>query len=458
MSDSNGRPTSSPGGQSPYRSIYDPANRWAPSGAAPPSAAYPSAQTNGPTSHAQPQPGPPPAQFPGVRVGYGPVPPAAATSPQPRRQAPNKTGPGWAALILAMALTALASVGTTIALTGGTDTSGSAASAIVATPQSGTTATVRPQTGSPDWEAVAEAVRPATVSIQTDGGGEMGTGSGVIIDGLGHIITNHHVVSNVLEDGNITVNLNDGRLYAAEVVGTDKTTDLGVIRLIDPPQDLVAANLSSSESLRVGQPVMAVGSPLGLSDTVTTGVISALDRPVVVSGQTEPDAEAVVTNAIQIDASINPGNSGGPLFDETGSVVGINSSIASLASSSESAGSIGLGFAIPIDLAKYVAGQIIENGSVQHSVLGVQIMSGSANHGTETVLGAAVAEVVGGSAAEEAGLQSGDVIVGIGGHQVVSGPSLTGYVRRYRVGETVTLDVIREGQLMQVDVTLRAKQ
>ncbi len=400
---------------------------------------------------------PPPAQFPQVRIGYPQPVAAAPTTPATQKHGTRKAGPGWTALIAAMLLTSAASVGTTIALTGDSSDQVAEPAAAEVTQQSGTTPTVEQQAGGPDWETVAEAVRPATVSIQTDGEGEMGTGSGVIIDSEGRIVTNQHVVSNVLNSGSITVSLNDGRLYEAEVIGSDSTTDIAVIQLINAPADLMAANLSTSGDLKVGQPVMAVGSPLGLSDTVTTGVISALDRPVVVSADTDPSAEAVVTNAIQIDASINPGNSGGPLFDASGSVVGINSSIASLATSSDSAGSIGLGFAIPIDLVNNITSQIIDNGTVQHSVLGVQIMSGSSESEGGTVLGAAVAEVITGSAAHEAGLQTGDVIVGIGGHQVVSGPSLTGYVRRYQVGETVVLDVLRDGQLMQVDVTLKEK-
>lgn len=402
-----------------------------------------------------------------------PTPPAAPPRTHTHARA---GGPGWVGLIAAMIVTALVSIGATVALVdlGGSGSAEAAGTAETA-PQSGTTAPITAVAGGAQWESVAAAVRPATVSIQADGSGEVGTGSGVIIDQEGHIITNHHVVSNVLNDGTLTVILSDGRVYHATVVGADQTTDLAVIKLEGNPQNLVAARLASSDSLEVGQPVMAVGSPLGLSDTVTTGVISALDRPVVVSGQSSSGsednpfgqplpgvqqqevAEAVVTNAIQIDASINPGNSGGPLFDETGSVIGINSSIASLATGSDTAGSIGLGFAIPIDLVKNVAQQIIQTGSAQHSMLGVQISSGTTQVGEETRLGAAVAEVVGGSAADQAGLQAGDVIVGIEGNPVVSGPSLTGFVRRYQQGQTVTLEVVRDGQVQQVEVTLQAK-
>ena len=273
------------------------------------------------------------------------------------------------------------------------------------------------------------------------------------------------MVEPAIDGGTITVSTHDGRLYDATIVGTDQTTDLAVIK-VSSEADLVAARFGTSSDLSVGQPVMAVGSPLGLADTVTTGVISALDRPVsvVASGQIDPldptaqtPAEMVVTNAIQIDASINPGNSGGPLFDGSGSVIGINSSIASTASSSETAGSIGLGFAIPVDLARNVADQIITTGSVQHALLGVSIQSVSFNRGDSGQLGAEIVTVVQGGAADQAGLQEGDIIIGIDGKPVTSSVALTGYVRRHAVGDVVTLDVVREGQDMQVQATLQVK-
>ncbi len=342
-------------------------------------------------------------------------------------------------------------------MTSGQDTSASAqnlqSSSETVEPVS-TTGTV------PDWEAVAAAVRPATVTIQVSGESGSASGSGVIIDKDGHIITNHHVVSGVLSGGNITVTLHDGRLYTAQIVGTDQTTDLAVLALNDPPSDLTAALLGDSSTLKVGQPVMAIGAPLGLADTVTTGIVSALDRPVSVQGESDPaaqQAEVVVTNAIQIDASINPGNSGGPLFDGEGAVVGINSSIASMESGQGSAGSIGLGFAIPVNLASSVASQILETGVAQHALLGVQIGTVSVLSDGEQRLGAEVAAVTEGGAAHNAGLTVGDVIIGIDGNSVTSGSSLTGYVRRYTAGDEVTLDVIRNGQYMQMPVILQER-
>ena len=376
----------------------------------------------------------------------------------------RRSGPGWASLILAMILAVLVTLAvvfgvwgaqspfaTAPAMTGSSETADSEPADVVEP--------VEATEGAPDWQAVAAAVRPATVSILVEGATEAASGSGVIIDSSGHIITNHHVVSGAAQGGNITVTLHDGRLYSATITGTDPTTDLAVLTLDNPPTDLTAALLGDSSTLEVGQPVMAIGAPLGLADTVTTGIISALDRPVAVSSSADSaaQAEVVVTNAIQIDASINPGNSGGPLFNAQGAVIGINSSIASMGSSSSEAGSIGLGFAIPVDLAKSVATQIIETGSAQHAMLGVQISTSSVLVGDENRLGALVATVNPGSAAEAAGLIQGDVIVGINGSAVTSCPSLTGYVRRYSAGDQVTLDVVRDGVQQQVLVTLQQR-
>ncbi len=379
-----------------------------------------------------------------------------------------KSGPGWAALIIAMLLTSVVTMALTLGMWGGAgpfsvspQLSGKVTeegSSLL--PQSGAEVVEPVPTldGVPDWEAVAAAVGPATVSIFVSGDNESASGSGVIIDGEGHVITNHHVVAGATTGGTITVTLNDGRLYSATLVGTDLTTDLAVLVLDAPPGDLTSALLGDSSTLTVGEPVMAIGAPLGLADTVTTGIISALDRPVAVSGSSsQGEEEVVITNAIQVDASINPGNSGGPLFNAEGAVIGINSSIASLGASSTEAGSIGLGFAIPVNLVKSVAAQIIETGSAEHAMLGVQISTGAVQVGNESRLGAIVAAVTPGSAAEQSGLQEGDVIVGIDGQTVRSGPSLTGYVRRYTAGDQVVLDVVRNGQLQEIPVILKQR-
>jgi putative serine protease PepD len=303
----------------------------------------------------------------------------------------------------------------------------------------------------PDWQAVASAVQASVVAIQvttSQGGAE---GSGVIVDDAGHIVTNNHVVAGA-QDDKVQVTLTDGRIFTADVVGTDPTTDLAVIKLEDAPDDLSPATLGDSSEVTVGDPVMAVGNPLGLANTVTTGIVSALDRPV---STTESGSETVVTNAIQIDAAVNPGNSGGPLFDAQGRVIGITSSIATTSSQS---GSIGLGFAIPVSLADMIAGQLIEDGTAEHAFLGVGLSDGTATADGVTRSGAQVQSVTSGSPAADAGLQEGDVIVAIDGKAVAGAESLTGYVRAYPSGAEVTLTLVRGSASQEVDVTLAVRE
>ena len=371
----------------------------------------------------------------------------------------TKKGPGWGALLGAMLLT--------VGLTLGALFYVRPALLRASTPTNlngGTVATVPASSDATDWTAVASAVSPAVVTIQAQGASSGSTGSGVIYDAQGDIVTNYHVISSVLTGGQIQVTLADGRLYAARVVGHDKTTDLAVIRLDNPPDDLTVARFTTSSTLQVGAPVMAIGAPLGLSNTVTTGIVSALNRPVEVSmdedsasqDQTQASSDLVITNAIQIDASINPGNSGGPLFDATGAVIGINSSIKSLATSSDGqAGSIGLGFAIPSDLVVSVADQLIASGSASHGMLGVTVKAATATVGSDTYVGAEIQEVTSGSGAAIAGLRVGDVILTVEGQEVTSPKQLVGYVRRYRAGDTVTMTIERNGQTQDVSVTIQ---
>ena len=371
----------------------------------------------------------------------------------------TKKGPGWGALLGAMLLTVVLTLGALFYVR--------PAMLRASTPTNlngGTIATVPASSDATDWTAVASAVSPAVVTIQAQGASSGSTGSGVIYDAQGDIVTNYHVISSVLTGGQIQVTLADGRLYAARVVGHDKTTDLAVIRLDNPPEDLTVARFATSSTLQVGAPVMAIGAPLGLSNTVTTGIVSALNRPVEVSmdedstsqDQTQASSDLVITNAIQIDASINPGNSGGPLFDATGAVVGINSSIKSLATSSDGqAGSIGLGFAIPSDLVVSVADQLIASGSASHGMLGVTVKAATATVGSDTYVGAEIQEVTSGSGAAIAGLRVGDVILTVEGQEVTSPKQLVGYVRRYRAGDTVTMTIERNGQTQDVSVTIQ---
>jgi putative serine protease PepD len=305
--------------------------------------------------------------------------------------------------------------------------------------------------GSPDWEAVAAAVRPSVVAISIHTAQGEGAGSGVILDQEGHVLTNNHVVAGA---DTVQVMLSDGRLYEAAVIGTDPTTDLAVLEITDPPEDLSPATIGTSADLGVGEDVMAVGNPLGLESTVTTGIISALDRPVTASS--ERSDETTVTNAIQIDAAINPGNSGGPLFDSQGLVIGITSSIATLTGGQS--GNIGLGFAIPIDLATTIAEQLIADGRAEHAYLGVTLNEGEGTADGVTRPGAQVVDVMPDTPAAGAGLQPGDVVVAVDEHAVGSAESLTGFVRQYASGEEVTLTVIRDGESIEITVTLATRE
>ena len=322
-----------------------------------------------------------------------------------------------------------------------------------------TTQTVNSTGQAPDWEAVSAAVSNAVVSIAIATGNGKALGSGVIFDKEGHIITNNHVVAGASK---IQVTLADGRVYDAETTGTDPATDLAVIQLKNAPDNLTVAQLGDSDKLATGQDVMAIGNPLGLSSTVTTGIISALDRPVV-NSQSEDGSSgsAVYTNAIQIDAAINPGNSGGPLFDEKGRVISITSSIATMGNSSSGeggSGSIGIGFAIPVKLADKVAKQLIESGAATHAYLGVSLDTDGATADGEKRAGAKITSVEGGSPADKAGLKKGDVVIAIDGKTTSQGSALTGYVRQYSANDKVKLTVIRDSKKQDIEVTLAERK
>lgn len=304
----------------------------------------------------------------------------------------------------------------------------------------------------PDWQKVSAAVAPSVVAISVNMQQGSAQGSGVIIDAKGHIITNNHVVEGA-SNNTVQVTLNDGRIYDAKITGLDAATDLAVIQIENPPSDLRSAVFAQSDSVTVGSSVMAMGNPLGLSQTATTGIVSAVNRPVT-TAQTS-DGTLVVTNAIQIDAAINPGNSGGPLFNAQGEVIGITSSIATMSGSSSSqSGSIGLGFAIPSDLAKNIGAQLIDSGTAKHAFLGVTMQDGTGTADGSTRQGAVVASTSADSPAAKAGIQAKDVIVSVDGKSVTGTESLTGFVREHNAGDTVELGVIRDGKLITVKVTL----
>lgn len=313
------------------------------------------------------------------------------------------------------------------------------------------TTVVQADPHNPNWTKVADVAAKSVVAIQVEGQSGDGQGSGVVIDAQGHIVTNNHVVAGAEA---MLVMLGDNT-YQAELVGTDPSTDLAVIKLVDPPKDLQPMAWGDSEALAVGDPVMAIGNPLGLSNTVTTGIVSALDRPVTTrEAGAETQGGAVVTAAIQTSAAINPGNSGGALVDSSGHLVGITSSIATLSGNrgGPQSGNIGIGFAIGADQAQHVAQQLIETGKAVYPQIGVSARD------TQSVgqLGAEVASVVDGSPASQAGLQPGDVITAVGKRTVSSTEQLVGIVRAQQVGEKIELTYVRGGQTHTVEMTLTA--
>ena len=378
--------------------------------------------------------------------------------------AKKRRGPGWFALVASVLVASLLGAGGAVgaikvldARDGGASQRSTAAPTAIAT--GSTTQTVNSTGQAPDWEAVSAAVSNAVVSIAvaTDKGNALG--SGVIFDKEGHIITNNHVVAGASK---IQVTLADGRVYDAETTGTDPATDLAVIQLKDAPDNLTVAQLGDSDKLATGQDVMAIGNPLGLSSTVTTGIISALNRPVVNSQNEDGSGDsAVYTNAIQIDAAINPGNSGGPLFDEKGRVIGITSSIATMGRSGGGeggSGSIGIGFAIPVKLADKVAKQLIKSGAATHAYLGVTLDTAGATADGEKRAGAKITSVEGGSPADKAGLKKDDVVIAIDGKTTAQGSALTGYVRQYSANDKVKLTIIRNSKKQDIDVTLAERK
>ncbi|MDQ1289460.1 MAG: trypsin-like peptidase protein [Actinomycetota bacterium] len=318
--------------------------------------------------------------------------------------------------------------------------------------------------GTPDWVSVAGAVEPSVVSVQVTtarGGGE---GSGIILDAQGRILTNHHVVAEAGTGGaasgtELSVVLSDGRAYPAEIVGTDSATDLAVIKMDKAPSGLKPATFGDSSAAKVGDPVMALGNPLGLSDTVTTGIVSALNRPVRASsgqgGNGSGGGEPVITNAIQTDAAINPGNSGGALVDSSGRVIGITSSIASMSGSfGGQAGNIGLGFAIPINEAKQVSDELISTGKVQHAYLGVTLEDSSVALDGARREAAVIQSVSAGTPAAAAGVKTGDAVIAFNGRALDSADSLVGTIRAIKPGTQVTLTIVRNGSAQEVKVTL----
>ena len=296
-------------------------------------------------------------------------------------------------------------------------------------------------------EQVAAKVVPSVVKLETDMGRASEEGSGIILSTDGLILTNNHVVE-AAKGGDTTVTFADGRTSKFTLVGADPSSDIAVVKA-DNISDLTPITIGSSANLKVGQDVVAIGSPLGLEGTVTTGIISALNRPVAAGGDIRN--QNTVLDAIQTDAAINPGNSGGALVNMNGELVGVNSAIATLGGDSADAqsGSIGLGFAIPIDQAKRIADELIQSGNASHASLGVQVGNDTASHGAKIV------EVTSGGAAAAAGLPSGVVVTKVDDRVIGSADALVAAVRSRAPGEKVTLTYLDpSGKPQTVQVTL----
>ena len=409
----------------------------------------PTAGQRNPAHHAHGAPQPP---YDWRYAGH----PAADTAPM-AAVAPHRKRSRVGAMVTGAAAIAVVSAGVgAVVMTNQHDQSAESglATAIATAPSQAAAVPPAADLPSGSVEAVAAKVLPSVVKLQIDMGGQSEEGSGVILDPNGLILTNNHVVAALAsaptgagaqvtpsgqevpgpEAMKATVTLADGRTAPFSVVGADPSSDIAVVRA-QGLSGLTPIAIGSSKDLKVGQNVVAVGSPLGLEGTVTTGIVSALDRPVATAG--EGQGQATVLNAIQTDAAINPGNSGGALVDMNGQLIGVNSAIASMGGGSKSSGgqsgSIGLGFAIPVDQAKRIATELVSTGTATHASLGVQLSD------DPNASGATVAQVVDGGPAAAAGVPNGVVVTKVDG-RVVDGPeALVAAVRSKAPGDEVAL-------------------
>ena len=298
--------------------------------------------------------------------------------------------------------------------------------------------------------ALAARVIPAVVSISVKGSSGSGTGSGFFLDSNGYVLTNNHVVEAAATSGTITVELSNGKKYGAKLMGRDNSYDLAVLKI-----DVTSAptlQLGDSDLVQVGDSVIAIGSPLGLSGTVTSGIISSKNRAVTTGNG---NGESSFINALQTDAAINPGNSGGPLVDSTGAVIGVNSAIATLGSSSQS-GSIGLGFAIPINQAKKTAEQLIKTGSATYPIMGISVDTRFT--GTGAQISTDGAGVTPAGPADKAGLKAGDIITSLDGVEINNSDELIVAIRSKSVGDKVKIKYTRNNISREATVTLAASK
>jgi S1-C subfamily serine protease len=380
---------------------------------------------------------------------YGPPPPAGtATAYAPAPAAPRRRGRwrlGVAGLVAGALIGGGAGAGTAVLL----DEDGR----LTAAPASGQQVVINdPETATTATAAAAKAA-PSVVTVYVASASGAGSGSGVVLTEDGFVLTNNHVVAEAGEGGAVQVRTADGTLYDAEVVGTDPSADIAVVRLADA-SGLTPATFADSDEVQVGDVAVAIGAPLGLSNTVTDGIVSATNRAVNLGSSGD---ESTVIDAIQTDAAINPGNSGGALVNGAGEVIGINTAIATVAGSSpgpaDRSGNIGVGFAVPSNTAKRIATELIEDGEARRALLGVSATT-EAERGSAIGAGARVVEVQAGSPAADAGLQAGDVVTAIEDRPVTTSTELTAAVRSRTPGDTVALTVRRDGETQTLEVTL----
>ena len=391
-------------------------------------------------------PAPRPSDWQHETTPYGEYPTAPQAGPPPADSRPRgRAGrTTFAAAVIATSL-----------LVGGAAGVGGAAAWDAWQPDESTASTATTRTTSqvvntPDQSAadgtvaqVAQEVLPSVVKIDVSSGQEAGSGSGIVLSSDGQILTNNHVVEVAGDSGTISVSFNDGTSAPAKVLGTDPLTDTAVIQA-EGVNGLTPITIGKSSDLQVGEGVVAIGSPFGLESTVTSGIVSALDRPVDVGSDSE--GNSTTYPAIQTDAAINPGNSGGPLVDLDGHLVGINSSIrTSSSSASEQGGSIGLGFAIPIDEVMPIVKQMIDGETPTHARLGISVSDIANRPGAEVTEGAQIQQVTNGSTADSAGLQEGDVITKVDDQLITGADSLVATIRSYRPGDEVTVTFEQDG-------------
>jgi putative serine protease PepD len=365
--------------------------------------------------------------------GRDPVTPSARPARRTRR-------PPWPWILIPAVVVAGAGCTSTATSTSTTGATGTAAAGSVA---------------SCSVTTVAKDVLPSVVTIAASGAAGAGTGSGEVVRSDGYILTNNHVISPAANGGKVEVTFSAGTTVPATIVGRDILTDLAVLK-VKPPFDLKAIALGSSDSVQVGQPVVVLGAPLGLSGTVTSGIVSALDRTVEVPA--ENDSSALLVSAVQTDAAINPGNSGGALVNCSGDLIGIPTAGATVPSSTgeSSGGSIGLGFAIPVDLGKTIADEIISTGRVTHAFFGLQTVPIPQATAAEAGIseGLFVAGVVAGGPAAKAGLAQGDIITKLDGSPATTNVQLQELTLTKSPGDKVTVDYVRDGKAASTTVTL----